>query len=190
MKGLRAAWPEQTAGIRPEDFVFIDESGVNRAMTRLYARSLCGTRAYGSAPRNWGDNVSILGALCLRGTLEPMCVNGATDGRVFLTYLKEVLIPQLWPGAVVVMDNLGAHKVKGVRELLEAAGAHLLYLPPYTRRLQPHRNGLVKAQKLPAQNRRAHQRGAGSRHRQGLHAVTASDAHGFFKHCGYIGKST
>ena len=95
MKGLRAAWPEQTAGIRPEDFVFIDESGVNRAMTRLYARSLRGTRAFGSAPRNWGDNVSILGALCLHGTLEPMCVNGATDGRVFLTYLEKVLVPQL-----------------------------------------------------------------------------------------------
>lgn len=113
MKGLRAAWPEQTAGIKPQDLVFLDESGVNRAMTRLYARSFCGTRAFGSAPRNWGDNVSILGALCLRGTLEPMCVNGATDGRVFLTYLKAVLLPQLWPGAVVVMDNLGAHKVPG-----------------------------------------------------------------------------
>ena len=126
MKALRAAWPEQIAGINPADFVFMDESGVNRAMTRLYARSLCGTRAFGSAPRNWGDNVSILGALCLRGTLEPMCVNGATDGRVFLTYLKDMLLPQLWPGAVVVMDNLGAHKVKGVRELIEAAGAPAL----------------------------------------------------------------
>ncbi len=81
VKGLRAAWPEQTAGIRPEDFVFIDERGVNRAMTRRCARSLCGTRAFGSGPRNWGDNVSLLGALCLRGTLEPMGVNGATDGR-------------------------------------------------------------------------------------------------------------
>ena len=106
-------------------------------MTRRYARSLCGTRAFGSAPRNWGDNVSILGALCLRGTLEPMCVNGATDGRVFLTYLKDVLVPQLWPGAVVVMDNLGAHKVKGVAELIEAAGARLLYLPPYSPDFNP-----------------------------------------------------
>jgi hypothetical protein len=58
---LRAAWPEQIAGIAPQDFVFIEESGVNRAMSRLYARSLCGTRAFGSAPRNWGDNVSNLG---------------------------------------------------------------------------------------------------------------------------------
>ena len=133
--------------MRAEDFVFMDESGVNRAMTRAYARSLCGTRAFGSAPRNWGDNVSILGALCLRGTLEPMCVNGATDGRVFLTYLKDVLVPQLWPGAVVVMDNLGAHKVKGVQELIEAAGARLLYLPPYSADFNPSR--------WPGQNSRA-----------------------------------
>lgn len=59
------------------------------------------------------ENVSILGAISLRGSLEPMCVNGATDGAVFLTYLKGVLVPQLWAGAVVVLDNLGAHKVKG-----------------------------------------------------------------------------
>ncbi len=126
----------------------MDESGVNRAMTRLYARSLCGTRAFGSAPRNWGDNVSILGALCLRGTLEPMCVNGATDGRVFLTYLKDVLVPQLWPGAAVVMDNLGAHKVKGVREAHRGSGRTAALPAALLGRLQPHRDGLVKAQEL------------------------------------------
>ena len=115
----------------------MDESGVNRAMTRTHARSLRGTRAFGSAPRNWGDNVSILGALCLRGTLEPMCVNGATNGPVFLAYLEHCLVPQLWPGAVVVMDNLGAHKVKGVRERIEAAGARLLYLSPYSPDFNP-----------------------------------------------------
>ena len=66
VKTLREAWPEQTAGIKPEDFVFIDERGVNRAMTRRYARRLCGTRACGSAPRHWGDNVSILQQLSKR----------------------------------------------------------------------------------------------------------------------------
>ena len=190
MKVLRAAWPEQTAGIKPEDFVFIDESGVNRAMTRRYARSLCGTRAFGSAPRNWGDNVSILGALCLRGTLEPMCVNGATDGRVFLTYLKNVLLPQLWPGAVVVMDNLGAHKVKGVREQIEAAGARLLYLPSYSADFNPIEMAWSKLKnflrKVAARTSEALDRAIG----EGLHAVSAQDAYGFFKHCGYLGKLT
>lgn len=185
MKALRAAWPEQSAGIRPEDFVFVDESGVNRAMTRTYARSLCGTRAFGSAPRNGGDNVSILGALCLRGTLESMCVNGATDGRVFLTYLKDVLVPRLWPGAAVVMDNLGAPKVKGVRELIEGAGARLLCLPPYSPDFNPIemawsklKNGL---RKTAARTTQALDRAIG----EGLRAINAQDARGFFKHCGY-----
>ena len=186
MKALRAAWPEQVAGVRSEDFVFIDESGVNRAMTRLYARSLCGRRAFGSAPRNWGDNVSILGALTLRGTLEPMCVNGATDGRVFLTFLKDVLVPQLWPGAVVVMDNLGAHKVRGVRELIEAAGARLLYLPPYSADFNPIEMAWSKLKSLlrkaQARTSEALDRAIG----EGLHAVSGSDAHGFFTHCGYV----
>jgi transposase len=187
VKGLRAAWPEQVAGVRAEDFVFLDESGLNRAMTRTCARSRVNTRAFASAPRNWGDNVSILGALCLRGALEPMCVNGATDGRVFLTYLKEVLIPQLWKGAGVVMDNLGAHKLKGVREQIEAAGARLLYLPPCWPDFNPIEMAWSKLKnflrKVAARTTEALDRAIG----QGLHAVSASDARSFFKHCGYIG---
>ena len=157
-------------------------------MTRLYARSLCGTRAFGSAPRNRGDNVSILGALTSRGTLEPMCVHGATDGAVFLTYLEKALLPQLWPGAVVIMDNLGAHKVRGVRELIEGAGAHLLYLPPYSADLNPIELAWSKLKshlrKVAARTSEALDRAIG----EGLHAVSATDAHGFFKHCGYLGK--
>ena len=188
MKGLRAAWPEQIAGVRAQDFVFIDESGVNRAMTRRYARSRVNTRAFGSAPRNWGDNVSILGALTLHGPLQSMCVNGATDGRVFLTYLKEVLIPQLWPGAVVVMDNLGAHKVKGVRELLEAAGARLLYLPPYSADFNPIE---LAWSKLKTYLRRVAARTSAALDRaiaDGLAAISVRDARCYFAHRGYLGK--
>lgn len=190
MKARRAAWPQEVAGVRAEDFVFLDESGVNRAMSRRYARSRVNTRAFGYAPRNWGENVSILGALTLRGPLQAMCVNGATDGRVFLTYLKEVLVPQLWPGAVVVMDNLGAHKVKGVRELIEAAGARLLYLPPYS----PDFNPIEAAwSKLKSHLRRVAARTTEALDRaiaQGLATISAQDARGFFKHCGYPAYST
>ena len=185
MKALRQAFAEQVAGVREEDLVFVDESGVNRAMTRTHARSPRGRRAYGSAPRNWGDNVSILGALCLRGTLEPMCVNGATDGRVFLTYLENFLVPQLWPGAVVIMDNLGAHKVKGVREQIEAAGARLLYLSPYSPDFNPIEMAWSKLKnflrKVAARTSETLDRAIG----EGLRAVSASDAEGYFAHCGY-----
>lgn len=163
----------------------MDESGVNRAMTRTYARSFQGTRAFATAPRNWGQNVSILGAMSLRGSLECMCINGATDGRGFLTYLKDVLVPQLWKGAVVVMDNLGAHKVKGVRELIETAGARLLYLPPYSADFNPIEHAWSKLKNylrgVAARTSEALDRAIS----QGLSTISAKDASGFFAHCGY-----
>ena len=123
--------------VAPEDLVFVDESGVNCAMTRLYARSPKGQRAFGHAPRNWGQNVSIIGALGLQGPLASGYLVGATDGAAFLAYVEQRLVPALWPGAVVVMDNLRAHKVRGVRETIEAVGARVLYLPPYSPDFNP-----------------------------------------------------
>jgi transposase len=171
--------------VRAEDLVFVDESGVNRAMTRLYARSPPGSRAYGTAPRNWGENVSILSALCRHGPLASMSVNGATDGAVFLTYLGEVLVPKLWKGAVVVMDNLRAHKVKGVREAIEAAGARLLYLPPYSPDFNPIELAWSKLKswlrKVAARTTEALERAIG----EGLQAISTADACGYFAHRGY-----
>jgi hypothetical protein len=94
-------------------------------MTRLYARSPRGQRAYGSAPRNYGPNVSVLGALSLAGPLASLHVEGPADGDLFRLFIQEVLVPVLWPGAVVVVDNLSIHKAAGVREALEAVGARL-----------------------------------------------------------------
>ena len=185
MKALRAAWPGQIAGVQPKDLVFVDESGVNLAMTRRHARSLCGTRAFGSAPRNWGDNVSILGALSWRGPLASMYIAGATDGPVFLTYLRQVLVPRLWKGAVVVMDNLGAHKVKGVQTLIEAAGARLLYLPPYSADLNPIEPAWSQF-KSHLRARAARTKPALARAiREGLARIRAQDARNYFAHCGY-----
>jgi transposase len=182
---LRAAFPAQLAGVRAADLVFVDESGVNLAMTRTYARSLRGTRAFGSAPRNWGDNVSILSALSLRGPLASMYLPGATNGPVFPTYLKQVLVPKLWQGAVVVMDNLGAHKVKGVQSLLESAGARLLYLPPYSPDFNPIEMAWSKFKNhlrtVAARTRRTLAQAI----RAGLATITPDDACGFFRHCGY-----
>ena len=102
VQALRQQYREQLARVAPEDLVFVDESGVNRGMTRLYARSPRGPRAHGSAPRNYGPNVSVRAALSLAGPLASLHVEGPADGELFRLFVTEVLGPVLWPGAVVV----------------------------------------------------------------------------------------
>ncbi len=116
---------------------FIDESGINIAMTRLYGRAPRGERALGSAPQNYGQNVTILGALSCTGLEAVMTIEGATDSDVFRAYIREVLCPTLRAGDLVIADNLSVHKATGVQEAIAATGARLLYLPPYSPDLNP-----------------------------------------------------
>jgi len=110
----------------------VDESGSNQAMARDYARVPQGQRAHSAKPLNRGPHVTMIGALGLMGVVAAMLVEGFTDGAVFVAFVHEVLVPQLRPGQVVVLDNLKAHQVAGVREAIAAVGARLLYLPPYS----------------------------------------------------------
>jgi transposase len=120
-----------------QDLVFVDETGVNIAMARLYARAPKGKRAYASAPVNKGKNVTVLGALSLAGVVEAMTIDGSADGQVVSTFIQDVLVPALRPGQTVIMDNLSAHKVEGIQDALEARGARLEYLPSYSPDLSP-----------------------------------------------------
>jgi len=106
-------------------------------MTRRYARGVGGARIAEGTPQGHWKILTILGAMSTRGILAAMTIEEATDRDIFLTYLDQVLCPKLRPDDVVVMDNLSAHKVKGVRERIEAVGARLLYLPPYSPDLNP-----------------------------------------------------
>lgn len=102
-------------------------------MTRRYAWSERGTPAYGDVPVNRGKNQTLICAVSAEGGLvAPMQVEGATTGEVFLAYVGQVLVPTLRAGDVVCLDNLSAHKVAGVREAIERAGAEVLYLPRYS----------------------------------------------------------
>lgn len=116
---------------------FLDEAGSNVAMTRLYGRAAPGERVVETTPQNYGSNITMLAAISLFGIDAPMTVEGAVDGTVFKTYVCQLLCPTLRAGDVVVMDNLGAPKVAGVREAIEASGAKLIYLPPYSPDLNP-----------------------------------------------------
>ena len=131
-----------------EQLIFLDESGVSTQMTRLYARCMGGARIHETTPDGRWKILTILGAISIRGMIATMTIEAATDREIFLAYLDEVLCPKLRPGDVVVMDNLSSHKVKGVRERIETAGAQLLYLPPYSPDLNPIEKAWAKLKQL------------------------------------------
>jgi hypothetical protein len=113
--------------------VFVDESGFHASMTRLYARAPRGKRAYGKVPRNRGKNTTLIASIALEGAMgESMAIEGATDAQAFEAYMERFLAPTLKVGQVVVLDWLGAHRTEKVRELIEARGAQLLFLPSYS----------------------------------------------------------
>jgi hypothetical protein len=115
--------------------VFIDESGFHTSMMRLRARAPRGERAYGKVPRNRGKNTTLIASISLEGAMgEAMTIEGATDALAFEAYIEHFLAPTLTEGQVVVLDGLGAHRTDRVRELVEATGANLLFLPSYLSR--------------------------------------------------------
>ena len=133
----RAEFLEKIRATSPERLIYLDESGVTTSMTRLYARSRDGARIHEAAPQGHWKILTILGAMSSRGMIAAMSIEEPTDTDIFLAYLDHVLCPKLRSGDVVVMDNLSAHKAQGVRERIAAAGAELLYLPPYSPDLNP-----------------------------------------------------
>jgi transposase len=129
---------ESMRAIDPENLVFIDESGVNLAMTRLYARSPSGERAVGERPQQRGQNVSMIDALTLHGPIALTTILGPMDGLTFTAYLIARVIPNLWPGACLVLDNSSIHdETEEIKCALAAVGARLMYLPPYSPDFSP-----------------------------------------------------
>jgi hypothetical protein len=112
----RALYRDRSAALDLHRVKFIDESGLNLAMTRLYGRAPRGARVLGSVPQNYGQNVTILGALSCTGLDAMMTVEGATDADVFRAYVRQMLCPTLHTGDIVIADNLSVHKAAGVQE--------------------------------------------------------------------------
>lgn len=185
------------------DLVFVDEAGVNLAMSRRYARSLKGTRAYGDRPDGRGKNVTMIGAVSLQGFVASLTFQGGTDSLAFQTYITEVLVPSLWKGACVVLDNFSSHKVAGIKEAIEAAGARLVYLPPYSPDFNPIENcwcgghcrfpAAVERQQGRQSKVKEFLRSQAARTYEALdqaitdafNAVTIKDMIGWFTHCCY-----
>jgi transposase len=165
--------------------VFLDEAGCQQAMTRLYARAPRGQRAQATKPVNRGRHVTLLGALSLQGLVAAMTVEGFTDGEAFLAFLREVLVPQLRPGQILILDNLKAHKVAGVAEACATAGVQLLYLPPYSPDLSPIEECWSKVKALLRAKAARTLETLEQAIAEALAAITSQDASGWFAHAGY-----
>lgn len=120
-----------------EKLVFIDETWTSTNMTRAFGRSPRGSRCIGSAPYGHWQTTTFVGALRHQKISAPMVIEGPMDGDVFVEYVRSVLCPTLTPGDIVILDNLGSHKVDGVEQAILATGATVLYLPPYSPDLNP-----------------------------------------------------
>jgi transposase len=110
---------------------------VKTNMTRRYGRAKCGHRLVDAVPHGHWKTTTFVGALRCDGLTAPLTIDGAINGDLFLAYVEQVLVPTLKTGDVVIMDNLRVHKMAGVREAIEAAGAKLLFIPPYSPDLNP-----------------------------------------------------
>jgi len=140
----RAAWHQAQPELDPARLVFVDETGASTKMARRYGRSKRGTRCVAPVPHGHWKTTTFVGALRAGAMTAPMVLDGAMNGPAFLAYVRQVLAPILRPGDVVIMDNLASHRAAGVRHAIEATGASLHLLPPYSPDLNPIENAFAK----------------------------------------------
>ena len=173
------------ATIPPEKLKFLDESGVTTSMTRAWGRAAKGERIAEAAPQGRWKVLTTLGTMSLRGIEAVMTIEAATDGEIFTAYVEQVLCPKLEPGDVVVLDNLSAHKVAGISEKVEACGARLLYLPPYSPDLNPIEKAWFKFKQFLRSAKARTAEALDQAITEALQTITADNAPAWFRHCGY-----
>jgi len=137
VNAAREEWFENQPELDPDHLVFIDETAASTKMARLYGRSARGERCRSAVPHGHWKTTTFTAGLRSDKIIAPMVLDGPMDGEAFCAYVEQALAPTLCPGDIVIMDNLPAHKVRGVREAIEAVGARLQYLPPYSPDFNP-----------------------------------------------------
>jgi transposase len=168
--------------VDPTALVFVDESGTNLAMTPRYGRAL---RVVGMAPRNHGKNTTLVAALTLEGITAAMTVEGAMDRLAFDAFVARVLVPALRPGQIVIWDNLSVHKSDEAQRRIAAAGCHLLWLPPYSPDFSPIEQAFSKLKAALRRTQARTREALDDAITAALAIITATDAIGWFAHCGY-----
>jgi len=181
----RGLWRWLASRFDARRLVFVEESGFTISMMRLRARAPRGQRAYGRVPRNRGKNQTLIASISLQGGMgECMCIEGATDKEVFEAYIEEALAPSLHEGQVVVLDGLGAHRTKRVRELIEGRGCDLVFLPSYSPDLNPIEEAFSKIKNLVRKAAERTREALNEAIAQALQAIRPQDVVGWFAHCG------
>jgi transposase len=182
----RAVWPAVVRKLAARRLVFVDESATHTSLTARCGRAPKGQRAYGAVPRNHGKNTPLVAALSLDGVSAAMTVAGALDTPAFEAYVAHIRAPTLHPGQLVILDNRAVHHKAAVRQVLATRGCRVLYLPAYSPDLTPIEQAFAKIKaalrRIAARTREALEAAIA----QALDHIIPRDAHGFFRHCGYL----
>jgi transposase len=181
----RAWWKAAQAALDPERLVFVDETGANTKMVRTRGRAPRGQRLIGREPWGHWKTTTFTAGLRRDGLVAPYVLDGPMNGEAFLVYVDKILVPELQPGDIVVMDNLAAHKVQGVRTRIEAAGAWLLYLPPYSPDLNPIEMAFAKLKTLLRSAAERSVEALWDRIGLLLNAFSPEECANYLKHAGY-----
>lgn len=181
----RQAFRRRVSGVDRRRFIFMDETGFHLAMTRAYGRAAHGKRVNQSVPRNHGKAVSLIGSLGLRGLLAPLSIEGAVDTLVFDSYVRQVLLSQLQPTDIVLLDNLPVHQASQVEQAVTSVKAEVLWLPAYSPDFSPIENCWSKVKTLVRGRQPRTPKELNAALHDALKAVTLDDIDGWFKHCGY-----
>ena len=185
MRALRGHFRRRVAAVDPAKLVVVDESGVNTSMTRTRGRAPPGERVAGSVPQGHWATLTMIGAVRLEGVAAAVAVDAATDADVFGTFVRDVLVPALRPGDVVLWDGLSAHKSERARRGVESAGATLMPLPPYSPDLSPIEPCWSKVKEHVRGVEPRTVEAVGQAAAAGFASVTPADCRGWFRKCGY-----
>ena len=185
MAEKRAHWHEQLAEYSAHRLVFVDESGANTKMTRFRGRAPLGQRLVAHVPLGHYQTTSLVSAIRLTGPVAPWLFDGAMDGEMFLAWIRQGLAPILQQGDVVVLDNLATHKVAGVLQAIEEAGAILIYLPPYSPDFNPIENMWSKVKQILRSWAPRTEEQLLPAAKAAFEAITAIDCLGFFLNARY-----
>jgi len=163
----------------------VDETWFNTVMSRNWGWAEKGERVAEAIPAGHWRSFTLLGAITSSGLLATMTIEDATDGDIFQAFVEQVLCPRLRPGQIVVMDNLSAHKIPTVRRSIEAAGASLLYLPPYSPDLNPIEKCWSKIKQVLRSLKARTAEALEAAMTTALATISADNARAWFQHCGY-----